>query len=136
MSMFRNLLSAAAIGGLMLMSVTASATHPVSNDVVLEGKLGSCPPARPCYYRVTERDVIASRGYFKVNADSRGLCSDQYLSVSRDWVQAFFMRISGTSHQHGSFAVKVGDLLTVTVTPRESYRACVWPGELYWNITR
>lgn len=115
---------------------SAGATHPVSSDIVISGTLGQCPKSDPCKYRVTEKDVKISGGYFKFSADSNGLCYDQYIVVKRNRNTAFATLMSGTDHKHGSFAVAPNDLLAVYVIELPAPHVCVWPGELNWQITR
>lgn len=119
-----------------LITFSANATHPVSDDIVLSGTLGQCTKSDPCTYRVTKKDVTISGGYFKFSADSNGLCYDQYIVVKRNRSTAFATLMSGSDHKHGSFGVNPNDLLAVYVLELPAPHVCVWEGELNWQITR
>lgn len=121
---------------LVVLPWQAQAADSLSSDIVLSGGPGQCTREDPCKYRVTSEDVGISGGIFSFNAESTGLCYDQYIVVRRNRRVALAVLMSGTDRQNDSFKVKANDLLSVYVIELPAPHVCVWAGELYWTIMR
>jgi hypothetical protein len=114
----------------------AQTTGPVDRNIVLQGALGDCPKGRACMYRVTQEDIVISRGSFAFHAKSTGLCYDQIITINNNGKYVLQERMTGSDNASRRFGVRVNDLLTVYVTEVPSSRVCIWPGELNWQISR
>src|SRR5690349_5416480 len=101
------------LGLTMMASFSAAQTGPVDKNIVLQGKLGDCPKGRPCMYRVTQEDIVISRGSFAFFAKSTGLCYDQIININNNGKFVLQERMTGTDNASRRFGVRVNDLLSV-----------------------